>query len=314
MSTYTAHQFAKKDKNTLLNIIVLGRFHFVFGGLLLYLLGYLIAVPSGGRVSLEYFFFGYLALFLAHLSVSYSNDFFDAQGDRHSKPTMFSGGSGVLVAHPELRDTARRIAIALIALSFITAIAFIEVYKFSPLLLLYILIGNLCGWYYSAPPLRFSHKLYGNMVFALVVCILVPGYGNYIASGTITPEMWIFAFPMLFYGYAFTISVQIPDIRADRINGKKNYASTFGEDVSYKTIFSLSFLASACFYAIPYVFPSQLDYIKIFLYSLLPLTASFYGLSAKRQKTANRIMPVTSSIFLFAMLCDIYLIMRFIDL
>jgi len=158
---------------------------------------------------------------------------------------------------------------------------------------------------------RFSHKLYGNMVFALTVCILVPGFGNYIASGTITSDMWVFAIPLLFYGYAFTIGVQIPDIEVDRINKKKNYASTFGEKASYWTIAALCMLATAAIYAIPYIFPSNLDYGAILLYSFVPLAASLFGLAAKSQNTEKKIMAIVSSIFLFAALCDAYLALSY---
>jgi 1,4-dihydroxy-2-naphthoate octaprenyltransferase len=313
MTMYLAfYLLAKNNTKTLKNLIILGRFHFVFGGLLLYALGFLLAAASGITLSSDRFLWGYLILFFAHLSVSYSNDFFDAEGDKHSKPTKFSGGSGVLVKHPELAGTAKNIALSLIALSFIAAALFILAYNFSPMLLLFVFLGSACGWYYSAPPLRFSHKLYGNIIFALVICILVPGFGNYIASGTITPGMWLFAVPMLFYGYAFTIGVQIPDIEADRINKKRNYASTYGEETSFKTIAVLALIASASIYAIPYFFISKLDYGTILLLSLFPLAASLFGLTAKKQKTETKVLLIISSIFLFAGLCDLYLFTGFL--
>jgi 1,4-dihydroxy-2-naphthoate octaprenyltransferase len=302
-----AYLWAEKRAATIKRILVLGRFHFVLGGLLLYTLGYMLARVSAVPFSLDRFIWGYAVLFYAHLSVSYSNDLFDAKGDRISKPTMFSGGSGVLVKHPELAKTAKKIALFLIALSFLAALGFIYAYGFSPILLLYVLIGNICGWYYSAPPLRFSHRLYGNMIFALTLCILVPGFGNYIASGTVTSAMWLFSIPLLFYGYAFTIGVQIPDVESDRINQKKNYASVFGERTSYRTIAALCLLASISIYAIPYMFPGRLDYGIILLYSLLHLASSIYGLLAKN-KTQRRVMLIISSIFLFTALCDAYLI------
>ncbi|MDD1751925.1 MAG: prenyltransferase [Methanotrichaceae archaeon] len=293
-------------------LIVLGRFHFIFGGLLLYSLGYLLAVSLGISLSMDRFLWGYAILFFAHLSVSYSNDFFDAKGDRISKPTLFSGGSGILVKHPELAGTARKIALSLIVLSSLAAVGFVYYYQFSPLLLLYVLTGNICGWYYSAPPLRFSHRLYGNMVFALTVCILVPGFGNYIASGTITSQMWVFAIPLFLYGYAFTIGVQVPDIEADRINKKKNYASTFGEKASYQTIAVLCVLATAAIYVIPHVFPSDLDYRPILLYSFFPVVASLFGLTAKRQNMEKKIMVIVSAIYLFIALCDAYLALSYV--
>jgi len=288
-------------------LIVLGRFHFVFGGLLLYFLGYLLAVSSGSPFAADRFFWGYAILFFAHLSVSYSNDYFDAKGDRISKPTLFSGGSGVLVRRPELAGTAKKIALSLIALSFLAAVGFLSAYGFSFPLLLYVLIGNLCGWYYSAPPLRFSHRIWGNLVFALTVCILVPGFGNYIASETISYEMRLFAIPLLVYGYAFTIGVQIPDIEADRRNNKRNFASIFGDKASYAAIAALCLLATASMAAIPRLFDTGVNYRNIFFYSLIPLAASSYSLVSKNRKTEARIIPMISSVFLFAALCGLHL-------
>jgi 1,4-dihydroxy-2-naphthoate octaprenyltransferase len=293
-------------------LIVLGRFHFVLGGLLLYTFGYLLAVSSGISFSMDLFLWGYAILFFAHLSVHYSNDFFDAKGDEISKPTLFSGGSGILVKHPELAGIARKIALSLIALSFLAAAGFIYYYQFSPLLLLYVLTGNVCGWYYSAPPLRFSQRLYGNMIFALTVCILIPGFGNYIASGTITSEMWVFAIPLFFYGYAFTIAVHVPDIEADRINKKKNYASTFGEKVSFRTMAVLCVLATAAIYSIQQVSSLDLDYGPILLYSFFPLAASLFVVTAKRQNMEKKIMVIVSTIYLFIALCDAYFALHYL--
>jgi 1,4-dihydroxy-2-naphthoate polyprenyltransferase len=293
-------------------LMVLGRFHFIFGGLLLYSLGYLLAVSSGISLYMDRFLWGYAILFFAHLSVSYSNDFFDAEEDRLSKPTLFSGGSGILVKHPELIQAARNIAILLIALSLIAAIGFVHYYRFSSLLLLYVLIGIICGWFYSAPPLRFSHRLYGNIIFALTICILVPGFGNYIASGTITSEMWALAIPLVFYGYAFTIGVQIPDIDVDRINKKNNYASTFGEKASYRAMTVLCILATLAIYSITYLFSLDLNFTAILMFSFFPLSASIFGLAVKRLDTEKRIMAIISSIFLFTALCDAYLVLSYV--
>jgi len=124
--------------------------------------------------------------------------------------------------------------------------------------------------------------------------------------------MWVFAIPLLLYGYAFTIGVQIPDIEADRINKKKNYASTFGEKASYRTIAALCMLATAVIYAIPYIFPSNLDYGAILIYSFFPLTASLFGLAAIGKNSEKKIMAIISSIFLFTALCDAYLALSYV--
>jgi hypothetical protein len=71
-------------------------------------------------------------------------------------------------------------------------------------------------------------------------------------------------------------------------------------------------LATAAIYAIPYVFPSDLDYGAILIYSFFPLAASLFGLAAKRQNTEMKIMAIVSSIFLFTALCDAYLALSYV--
>ncbi|UCE96807.1 MAG: hypothetical protein JSV51_04240, partial [Candidatus Bathyarchaeota archaeon] len=58
-------------------VVRLARFHFLFLGFMLYLLGYLLAASGGIDVDFGRFVFGYLVLGLAQLSVSFSNDYFD---------------------------------------------------------------------------------------------------------------------------------------------------------------------------------------------------------------------------------------------
>ena len=117
--------------------------------------------------------------------------------------------------------------------------------------------------------------------------------------------------PLFFYGFAFTIGVQVPDIEVDRINKKDNYASIFGEKASYQIIAVLCILATAAIYVIPHVSPSDLDYRSILQYSFFPLAASLYGFAAKRQNMEKKILVVISTIYLFIALCDAYLAMSF---
>src|SRR4030042_3147483 len=74
---------------------------FFISGLALFAFGVAWAVLLGAPFSLSRILLGYLILLPAHLSVSYSNDYFDVDVDKHDKPTFFSGGSGVLVDRSE---------------------------------------------------------------------------------------------------------------------------------------------------------------------------------------------------------------------
>ena len=108
---YLSHIDAKLKKLRL--ILRLARLHFLIPGFMLYLLGYLLALLNGSFFDFGKFVFGYLIFGTAHLSVSFSNDYFDRYADKNSVKTAFSGGSKILVEHPDLAPMALKIAIFL---------------------------------------------------------------------------------------------------------------------------------------------------------------------------------------------------------
>lgn len=108
---------------------------------------------------------------MAHLSVSYTNDYWDFEVDHYNQPTLFAGGSGVLIQNPELRSFAKNFGILLIVLSLSLAVVFSYIYS-SVTFLLIALLGNLLAWYYSAPPLKLSYLGLGEVATALSGFIL----------------------------------------------------------------------------------------------------------------------------------------------
>ena len=90
---------------TLINIIKLGRLRFLWLGFSLYLMGALLAISSGAAFSIDQFVLGYIVLMTGHLSVHYSNDYFDYAVDSRTAPGTLSGGSGILPKHPDCGPT-----------------------------------------------------------------------------------------------------------------------------------------------------------------------------------------------------------------
>ena len=84
-------------------LLRVGRPQFLISGLALFVFGALLAVLLGAPFFLSRLILGYLVILPAQLSVHYSNDYFDVAVDRLGGATPFSGGSGVLLEHPELR-------------------------------------------------------------------------------------------------------------------------------------------------------------------------------------------------------------------
>lgn len=135
-------------------IIQLGRFQFIFGGLLLFSFGALLALLLKAEFHLNQLILGYAIFITAHLSLHYSNDYFDVEVDKHNPPTTFTGGSGILVENPELREFSKWFAIVLTSLSVLLTIIFMIIFSFPLWFLLFVILSNLLVWFYSAPPLR----------------------------------------------------------------------------------------------------------------------------------------------------------------
>ena len=75
-----------------------------------FLIGTLFAVLLNAQFVLSKFIWGFLILFTANLATHYSNDYFDFDVDKYGTVTPFSGGSGILVKNPELRELSKKLA------------------------------------------------------------------------------------------------------------------------------------------------------------------------------------------------------------
>jgi len=126
-------------------VLRLARFHFLIPGFMLYLMGYLLALLGGVEYDSAKFILGYLIFGTAHLSVSFSNDYFDRHSDRNSFKTAFSGGSKVLVEHPELESLALKLAVLLLCSSIIANVFFTIVYGYTFWFFIFGLLGGLVG-------------------------------------------------------------------------------------------------------------------------------------------------------------------------
>lgn len=229
---------------TAVRVLRLGRLHFVLAGLLLFSWGALLAVLAGAEAAWGRFALGYLVLFPAHLSVSYSNDYFDAEADAYGTPTLFTGGSGILQAEPALRPLARAIALGLIGLSLVMGIVFAWRYGRGVGFVGLVLLGNLLGWFYAAPPLRLSYRGLGEAATAAMVGFLLPALGFLVMAGALEGPFLLVAPALLLYGASFIVAVQIPDVEADRLAGKNTLVGRRGRPWAFSALGLLPSLAA----------------------------------------------------------------------
>jgi 1,4-dihydroxy-2-naphthoate octaprenyltransferase len=271
-------------------IFRLARLHFLILGFLLYLVGYLIASVYGAQPDVVRFLFGYLGFGLAHLSVSFSNDYFDRVADRNSEKTFFSGGSKVLVEHPELEKFCLKMAIFLLIASIFTIALFTFTFGYSPWLLVFGSIGGLTGWFYTAPPLRLAYRGLGEATTMLAVGFLMPGMGYFVAAGFLSSSFITWVFPLSCYGIFFIITVELPDLESDKISNKMNVVVRWGRRKGKAISMGATLLATISLAAITISESAAKIFLApTFFLSILPLAAAAFSCANYSQ---NRTMLV----------------------
>jgi 1,4-dihydroxy-2-naphthoate polyprenyltransferase len=293
----------------LILIIKLGRLHFLVAGFLLYLLGVLLAVVLFNQFSWERFIWGYAVLLPAQLMVNYSNEYFDQEVDQNSHPTKFSGGSGVLISHPELKSFSKWFSLSMIALSLILGFIFSYLFN-SPAILVFTIFGNVLGWFYTAPPIRLSYRGFGEIATVLSG-FLVPGLGYAAITGIINTQFIIFSIPIMLFYILFILSVEIPDRETDRLGGKKTFIVRYGLTNALIAMVAASALATIVFLIIPATLFYPIDLDLIALISILPLVSAILALlkrKASREILNKSVTRNVSTLILFIVLVNVYLI------
>ncbi|MFA0833688.1 MAG: prenyltransferase [Methanobacterium formicicum] len=296
------------DLNRIKLIIKLGRFQFLFFGFLCFSTGTLLAVILNNQFSWDRFILGYAVLLPAHLSVSYSNDYWDFMVDHYNLPTRFTGGSGVLVENPELKPFARRFAILLILISISIALIFTYIYS-SLAFLLIALLGNFMAWYYSAPPLKFAYRGLGEISTALSG-LIIPSLGYVAITGFLDLKILLFSVPFMIYMGFFILSVEIPDLEGDKKGGKNTFIVKYGRKRGFAIIFLAGIVGTTSFLLLSFTeLYNNINFQILMLLSFLPLFTGFYAFTKRtsiRDKATKLVNYTVPSLVIFIILIDLY--------
>ena len=162
----------------------------------------------------------------AHISVNVFNEYFDFKSglDAKTQRTPFSGGSGTLPAHPELRRAV--LVLAWVSLAITAAIGayfvWLRGWGLLPLGILgLILLVTYTIWWAYHP----------------FLCLIAPGLGfgilmvmgtHFALTGTYTWTAFLAALVPTFLVSDLLLLNQFPDVEADREIGRKNYPVVAG--------------------------------------------------------------------------------------
>lgn len=296
----------------MIKLLKVARPQFLIVGLTLFVLGALWAVLLGASFSPFRLLFGYLVILPAQLSVHFSNDYFDLASDRPGGATLISGGGDVLLEHSELREPAKWISVVLIVLSMGMGIVFMWTYSYPFWMIGFVLLGNLAGWCYSAPPFRLSRRGFGELCYAFIAGFLVPSMGYLVMKGALDLDGIFFLVPLTLYGLVSILSVEIPDMEDDRQSNKKTWVARMGRSFAFTSVGWLLLAATMYFFIFPAFYKRQipLDFRVLGLLSLLPLGAGILGMVKRPmdREPATRIATwIVITLAAFSVLVDGYL-------
>lgn len=187
--------------------------------------GLLIARAQGHALPWIEILWSGIALLLVSLSIHYANEYADVETDARTRPTLYSGGSGVLPSGQVPPRFALGAAWWSLVLGGGVGIAGAAVGAIAPVVLLLLVLGAALGWQYSLPPLRLAWRGWGEVDNALLGGTLLHLYGHATASGTFDLALLWICLPFTLLVFVNLLATGWADREADAAVGKRTLAT-----------------------------------------------------------------------------------------
>ncbi len=206
-------------------------------------LGVATAYWEGGHINLWYAFLALLGAVSSHVSVNAFNEYLDFRSglDARTQRTPFSGGSGTLVAHPDLASWTLLMAWISLLMPVVIGFYFLKVWGWGivPLGLVgLLLVVAYTGWITKRP----------------LLCLMAPGLGfgilwvmgtHFVLTGRYSWSSFFASLVPFFLVSDLLLLNQFPDARADATVGRRHLVIVRGERYSARVY--VAFLAMAYF-------------------------------------------------------------------
>jgi 1,4-dihydroxy-2-naphthoate octaprenyltransferase len=184
------------------------------------------------------------------LYIVYANDYADYLDDRrNTMPTMFSGGSRVLVDNVLRPVELKFAAFLMVFLCIGCGILFTVVYRYYYMIPL-MSAGLLLLWMYSYKPLRLSYRGGGELLQVAGTGLLLPMLGYYAQAGSLNSFPWVILLVVVPTSLACAIATAVPDGPADATYEKRTIPVLIGLPRSKAAIIALNAASIFLFYCI----------------------------------------------------------------
>jgi 1,4-dihydroxy-2-naphthoate octaprenyltransferase len=192
-------------------------------------IGTAAAWAIAGRFDLVLFLLATLGSMLAHAGANLSNDFFDTESgdDRVNRfRTPFNGGTGVIVEGSLTSKQVYRAALGCFAIG-----ALIGVYlawRSGSAVIALMLLGFLCGYFYTAGPIRAAYRGFGEIVLGFAFGPLIGLGAWFVQTQRLDVVGLIVSVPVGLLVTAILYANQFPDYEADGAAHKRNLVVRLG--------------------------------------------------------------------------------------
>jgi 1,4-dihydroxy-2-naphthoate octaprenyltransferase len=300
------------DFDKFINIVKLGRV-IAHAAIMVYVLGALFAVIVGASFEVVKFIFGYVILFSGILAAVYKNNYHDIIIDKYSPHTFFSGGSNILIEHPELMGTTRMTATVLFGVSILLGFVCMLVFSYPVTFFLYVLAGNFIGWCYTSPPLKLVYRGFGELTTMVGAGFIIPGFAYFLLRGTIDVPFVLFSIPLMLIGFPLSLYLELPDRHADSHGQKRTFVVRRGERLGFLLAALSSWLVFFCYvlFALFRVIAVPFNFWFLASFSVFPALLGTWSLLAYANNPRNLMTIVfraATCIFVLYILIDFYLL------
>ncbi len=186
------------------------------------------------------------------LYIVWANDYADQETDRRNRtPTLFSGGSRVLV-EGRIEPPALLGAAALAAALALGVSAWLALAEGRWPLVPLALAALALLWAYSFAPLRLSYRGGGELLQALGTGLVLPLYGYCAQAGGAKGFPWLAAATLFPAQLACAIATALPDEPSDRESHKRTLAVRLGPQRAFALVVALDLAAVAALLLAPW--------------------------------------------------------------
>jgi 1,4-dihydroxy-2-naphthoate octaprenyltransferase len=183
-------------------------------------------------LNLEIFALGTLGVVFIMLATYYAGEYWDFKEDSLSSrnsPSRFSGGSQVLHRGLLQRHVALWASLTSLLLAFAVGFILQLGYQTGAWTIPFGVLGMLGGFFYSAQPVRWVSRGWGEIWIAFCYGWLPVAVGYYLQVGVIVPLIHWMSIPIGFTIFNVILLNEFPDYQADLTAHKTNLAVRIGQ-------------------------------------------------------------------------------------